>query len=218
MVSISPWRPCHCTGLLLHALLANCWKKKKCSGERTKIYCTMHFGSFDLTHKFKPPARTQVEFVVRLKPREGKGWTRSRLLLDSNLHASTFHPISAAPSPPLTDTRTQVQLLPKQRILATDETRWGRQIMTTSVSCPFPSSETREQRRRREKSRFGAEQEANSRGVRMDVAQPVCRRSAENTTNWQCLSRLCLCVFVPPSARHCLAKAVVEGSIPLLKC
>lgn len=154
----------------------------------------------------------------RLKPREGKGWTRSRLRLDSNLHASTFHPISAAPSPPLTDTRTQVQLLPKQRFPATDETRWGRQIMTTSVSCPFPSSETQERRRRREKSRFGAEQEANSRGVRMDAARPVCRRSAENTTDWQCLSRLCLCVFVPPSARHCLAKAVVEGSIPLLKC
>lgn len=71
MVSISPCRPCHCTGLLLHALLANCWKKKKkCSGERTKIYCTMHFGSFDLTLKFKPPARTQVEFDL--------GWNQGK--------------------------------------------------------------------------------------------------------------------------------------------
>lgn len=37
MVSINPWRPCHCTGLLLHALLANCWKKKNALGRGQKF-------------------------------------------------------------------------------------------------------------------------------------------------------------------------------------
>lgn len=120
-------------------------KEKKCSGERTKIYCTMHFGSFDLTLKFKPPARTHVEFDQGWNEGKAKDGLALVSCSNSNLHASTFHPVSAAPSPPLTDTRTQVQLLPKERILATDETRWGRQIVTTSVSCPFPSSDTREQ-------------------------------------------------------------------------
>lgn len=55
--------------------------------------------------------------------------------------------------------------------------------MTTPVSCQFPSSGIRAQRRWWGKGRFGAEREANSRELRLAGLGLVHRRPAENTAN-----------------------------------
>lgn len=134
MVPISPWRPCHCTGLLLHALLANCWKKKNALGRGQKFTAQYMLGHLILLSNSNLLRRPRWSLIKA----EMKG--RQRL----NLRPSPAHfkPSNVDSSSCLSYWRSLQRHLDSGAAFAETKSagdRWDlkRKIITISVSHPF---------------------------------------------------------------------------------
>lgn len=121
MVPISPWRPCHCTGLLLHALLANCWKRKNALGSGQKFTAQCMLGHLILFSNSNLLHRPRWSLIKA----EMKGRQKTGLALVSCSFQTFMRQIFIL-SQLLTnvaskDTCTQVLLVQKQRVPAKDK-------------------------------------------------------------------------------------------------